>query len=83
MKSSWMLALGAGAANAQNMNFQSYPDCQTGLLATNKVCDTTLSPPVRAAALIAAMNITEKLQNLVRYVADHEFRQQTNTLQQV
>ncbi len=45
-----------------------YPDCVNGPLATNTVCDTTASPPVRAAALVKAMNIGEKLSNLVEYV---------------
>ncbi|AEO70559.1 glycoside hydrolase family 3 protein [Thermothielavioides terrestris NRRL 8126] len=39
-----------------------------GPLANNTVCDTTASPPKRAAALVEAMNITEKLANLVEYV---------------
>lgn len=69
MKSSWVFAVGAvQIAAAQNMAFQSYPDCTNGLLATNGVCDTKLSPPARAKALVSAMNVQEKLQNLMRYV---------------
>ncbi len=49
------------------LGFQ-YPDCINGPLATNAVCDTKASPPDRAAALVKAMNITEKLSNLVEYV---------------
>ncbi|KAI0857481.1 glycoside hydrolase family 3 protein [Xylaria cubensis] len=44
-----------------------FPDCVNGpeLLTSNLVCDTTASPSERAAALIKAWNITEKLTNLV------------------
>ncbi len=67
MKSSCILALGVvGYASAQNKAFQSYPDCVNGLLAKNKVCDTSLSPPQRAAALVAALTNDEKLQNIIR-----------------
>lgn len=70
MKSAWVFAVGAAQiAAAQNMAFQSYPDCTNGLLATNGVCDTKLSPPARAKALVSAMNVQEKLQNLMRYVS--------------
>ena len=70
MKSAMVFALGAAQlAASQNMAFQSYPDCKTGLLATNGVCDTKLSPPERAKALVSAMNVQEKLQNLMRYVS--------------
>ncbi|KAK4681134.1 hypothetical protein QC764_104810 [Podospora pseudoanserina] len=41
------------------------PDCINGPLAKTLACDTTASPPVRAAALVQALNITEKLVNLV------------------
>jgi xylan 1,4-beta-xylosidase len=57
----------AGVAVAQNAAFQSYPDCKNGLLAKNKVCDVTLSPPERAAALVAALTNEEKLDNIIRY----------------
>jgi beta-D-xylosidase 4 len=42
------------------------PDCVNGPLATNKICDRGASPPERAAALVAAMEDTEKLDNLMR-----------------
>lgn len=47
-----------------------FPDCLNGpeILTTNLVCDTTASPSARAAALIKAWNITEKLANIVKYV---------------
>ncbi|KAK5631517.1 hypothetical protein RRF57_007231 [Xylaria bambusicola] len=45
----------------------TFPDCINGpqILASNIVCDKTASPAERAAALIGAWNITEKLANLV------------------
>ncbi|KAK3309888.1 glycoside hydrolase superfamily [Chaetomium strumarium] len=42
-----------------------YPDCTNGPLANNTVCDTKASPSDRAAALVKAMKIDEKLVNLV------------------
>lgn len=42
------------------------PDCVNGALKSNKICDTTASPSDRAAALVAAMQQQEKLDNLVR-----------------
>lgn len=67
MKSSWTLGCGLVAvAHALDLPFQTYPDCQNGLLAQNQVCNRTLSPADRAAALVAALTNEEKLQNLVR-----------------
>ncbi|KAH9903821.1 glycoside hydrolase superfamily [Xylariomycetidae sp. FL2044] len=45
----------------------AFPDCVGGpeVLTTNLVCDTTAAPADRAAALIDAWNMTEKLVNLV------------------
>ncbi|KAI0021200.1 glycoside hydrolase family 3 protein [Xylariomycetidae sp. FL0641] len=45
----------------------AFPDCKGGpeVLTTNLVCDTSASPADRAAALIGAWNVTEKLANLV------------------
>jgi len=43
------------------------PDCENGLLKSNKVCDRTASPRERAAALVAALQTREKLDNIVRY----------------
>ena len=48
--------------------FQTYPDCTDGPLAENKVCDRSLPPAERAAALVDALTNEEKLANLVRYV---------------
>jgi len=42
------------------------PDCAAGPLKSNKICDITASPTERAAALVAAMQQQEKLDNLVR-----------------
>jgi beta-D-xylosidase 4 len=42
------------------------PDCVNGPLAANKICDKNASPPERAAALVATMEDTEKLDNLMR-----------------
>ncbi|KAL2072920.1 hypothetical protein VTL71DRAFT_10244 [Oculimacula yallundae] len=42
-----------------------FPDCVNGPLKTNKVCDLTASPRVRASALIAALLPSEKLQNII------------------
>lgn len=65
MRTIWLCGLGA-AAYALDLPFQTYPDCRNGPLAKNGVCDSTLSPAARAAALVAAMTNEEKLQNLVR-----------------
>lgn len=40
--------------------------CIHGPLAANKVCDKSAPPPERAAALVAVMEDTEKLENLMR-----------------
>jgi len=45
-----------------------FPDCVKGPLANNTVCDPKAKPSERAAALVAAMTIEEKLVNLVEYV---------------
>lgn len=42
-----------------------YPDCASGPLANNSVCNMELDPAARAAGLVAAMTIDEKLKNLV------------------
>lgn len=50
---------------AQNASTSRYPDCTGGPLRDNAVCDDSLEPAMRAAGLVAAMNISEKLVNLV------------------
>jgi beta-D-xylosidase 4 len=44
------------------------PDCANGPLKANKICDRTASASERAAALVAAMQTSEKLDNLMRCV---------------
>lgn len=44
------------------------PDCSKEPLASNGICDTTLSPSARAAALVEAMRPQDKVNNLVRSV---------------
>ncbi|KAF2868570.1 beta-xylosidase [Massariosphaeria phaeospora] len=41
------------------------PDCANGPLKLNRICDVNASPPERAAALVAAMQTSEKLDNLM------------------
>lgn len=67
MKSPSLLSLVLTSTLAVTVAGFQYPDCVNGPLSTNPVCDPTASPPVRAAALVKAMNITEKLANLVEY----------------
>lgn len=43
-----------------------YPDCVNGPLKDNVVCDKKAPPTARAKGLVAAMNQTEKLGNLVK-----------------
>jgi beta-D-xylosidase 4 len=54
------------------------PDCVNGPLASNKICDKNASPPERAAALVAAMEDKEKLDNLMRYRARQQCLQLSN-----
>ena len=56
------------SASAQALEF---PNCEDGPLAENLVCDTTASAGDRAAALVEAMTIDEKLLNLVKYALTH------------
>lgn len=57
----------ASSVAAQDRPFRTtFPDCLEGLLANNTVCDQNASPAERASALVEAMTIEEKLQNLVR-----------------
>ncbi|KAK3312123.1 glycoside hydrolase family 3 protein [Apodospora peruviana] len=42
-----------------------YPECKSGPLKSNVVCDTKASPEARASALVAAMSNSDKLANLV------------------
>jgi beta-D-xylosidase 4 len=66
MKSSLLSGIAlAGLAATQQYPYQ-FPNCEDGIIASNKVCDRSLSPSERAAAIVEALNITEKLGNLVR-----------------
>ncbi|KAI0019941.1 glycoside hydrolase superfamily [Xylariomycetidae sp. FL0641] len=42
---------------------REFPNCQSGALASNKVCDTSLDPWARAEALVAAFSHNEKIAN--------------------
>ncbi|KAI1360343.1 glycoside hydrolase superfamily [Xylaria arbuscula] len=42
---------------------RDFPNCQSGALASNQVCNATLDPWSRAAALVAAMTTAEKISN--------------------
>ncbi|KAK3367580.1 glycoside hydrolase superfamily [Podospora didyma] len=55
----------ATMASAQGSLGTPFPNCASGLLAKNQVCNVTLSPPERAAALVAALTNDEKLQNII------------------
>jgi beta-D-xylosidase 4 len=55
----------AAAATVSGMQAPfKLPNCVDGPLALNAVCDTSLTRAERAAALIQAMDIKEKLVNL-------------------
>jgi len=63
-----LLVLGS-AASVLAANACPPSDCSKAPLKNNKVCDTSLSPTARAAALVAAMTQSEKIVNLVRQVS--------------
>ncbi|KAI2619617.1 glycoside hydrolase family 3 protein [Hypoxylon sp. NC1633] len=42
---------------------RDFPNCQSGALASNQVCNTTLDPWSRAAALVAQFTYNEKISN--------------------
>jgi xylan 1,4-beta-xylosidase len=46
----------------------TYPDCTSGPLKSNLVCNTSATPEARATALVAAMSNSDKLANLVKFV---------------
>jgi xylan 1,4-beta-xylosidase len=58
-----LLSLNNAVATAR----MAFPDCVNGpeALTKNLVCDPTAKPAERAAALIKAWNVTEKITNLV------------------
>jgi beta-D-xylosidase 4 len=57
-----------GAALVSTTQAAIGPDCVNGPLKANKICDKTASASERAAALVAAMQTSEKLDNLMRCV---------------
>lgn len=50
------------------------PDCANGPLKSNRICDVNAAPAERAAALVAAMQTQEKLDNLMRCVYNNKTR---------
>jgi beta-D-xylosidase 4 len=62
-------ALGIAAACVGGARASTLPDCTKAPLSQNKICDTTATPRERAAALVAAMQNSEKLVNLVRWAS--------------
>ncbi|KAI8626685.1 beta-xylosidase [Xylariaceae sp. FL1651] len=58
-------ALGLFALPLAGVSAGVLPNCASGALQSNKVCDTTLSPRARAQALVSSMQSSEKLLNLV------------------
>lgn len=60
-----------GASLASTAYAAIGPDCANGPLKDNKICDRTASPSERAAALVEALEISEKLDNLMRCVSSH------------
>lgn len=60
----YLISLWPALILAQNAS-SHYPSCTTPPLSTNPICDESLDPATRAAGLVAAMNISEKLINLV------------------
>jgi beta-D-xylosidase 4 len=60
------LALSIGALVIPVRGGVTYPNCASGPLKSNVVCDTSAAPAARAAALVAAMNNNEKLANLIK-----------------
>ncbi len=60
-----LLLLGATVLiHAQNASF---PDCKSGPLSTFPICDQSLPTRVRAADFVSRMNITEKIQQMIRH----------------
>lgn len=66
------LLVTAATAATSRTDLLAFPDCVHGPLANNTVCNPKAAPAARAAALVKAMTIDEKLVNLVKYVV-HPF----------
>ncbi|KAI0006607.1 glycoside hydrolase family 3 protein [Xylariaceae sp. FL0662B] len=67
MKHSTRSLAALSCLGAQVLGRMAFPDCVDGpeILTKNLVCDTTASPSERAAALISAWDVSEKLANFV------------------
>ena len=65
MKSVFSLLGAVGLLATRARSREIFPDCAKGPLANNTVCDPKAKPSDRAAALVKAMTIDEKLVNLV------------------
>ncbi|KAK5657239.1 hypothetical protein OQA88_3298 [Cercophora sp. LCS_1] len=61
----FILLASASLSTAQGSLGTPFLDCQNGLLSANQVCNRTLTPAARAAALVAALTPEEKLQNII------------------
>ena len=62
LSAAWLSFFAATSSAAARFK---YPDCVTGPLSNNTVCDPNAPPAARAAALVAAMTDSEKVVNLV------------------
>jgi hypothetical protein len=71
MKSASLLVAASAALVAPAAAVWTIPNCRNDTLSKNGVCNQALSPHARAMALVNAMNITEKLLNLVEYGLFH------------
>jgi|SRR5687768_11047468 hypothetical protein len=60
------VGLGLAVATGVQSRFV-YPDCTSEPLASNPICDTSLSRAERAAGLVESMTVEEKLGNIIRY----------------
>ncbi|KAI1076215.1 glycoside hydrolase family 3 protein [Whalleya microplaca] len=67
MKHSTRSLVALSCLSAQALGKMDFPDCVNGpeVLTKNLVCDTTAHPSERAAALISAWNVDEKVANFI------------------
>ncbi|KAI1488933.1 glycoside hydrolase family 3 protein [Biscogniauxia mediterranea] len=54
---------GLAALLVMSVAAREFPNCESGPLASNQVCNTTLDPWSRATALVAALSSSEKISN--------------------
>ncbi|KAF2454107.1 beta-xylosidase [Lineolata rhizophorae] len=64
MTTNWLTTLALLSLTRVLSTRAAFPDCASGPLSSNGVCDTSLSPSERATALIAQMTPEEKIANL-------------------